>query len=390
MQRAKMGYAHDLCLTRRPAAGLAAIGIFWGSFAAWMPDIKQRAGVSDAEFGLIMMLAAAGGMTAMLMVPHLRRRFDPKVLPASGLALALTALAPALVQSAAGLAISLVLIGAAMSLCDILSNIRISDIEAREGRSLMNLNHGIYSLVMAASAALMGVFRASGMPYIWATAFVVAAVLALSVIMRGARPLRNQPDEAAEHGGSAAPWLVILPGAAILWLSFVVENSVESWAAIHIERTLDVAGGFGSFGLAMFGLAMGLARLAGQELTRHLGEVRLIVVSLCLAAIGAFALALAPVIGLAIFGAAAAGGGVAVVVPTANSLIARTVPASQRASAISRSWLMGFTGFFIGPPIMGIVSQELGLRTAFFVLALAVLMMLPFLWSLSRRVRDYV
>ncbi|MCQ0969922.1 MFS transporter [Paracoccus sp. TK19116] len=382
-----MGIARDLYISRRPVAGLAAIGIFWGSFAAWLPEIKTRAGVSDAEFGVLMMLSAVGGMSAMMAAPWLRRRIGPTILPLSGLIFAIVASSPALVHGRTGLAAALLVIGASMSLCDILSNIRISDIEAREGRSLMNLNHAIYSLALAASAAIMGIFRAVGVPHALAAGLIVLVILGLVIVMRGARPLRDTAEREAEPSGIGAPWLIVLPGAAILWLSFVVENGVESWGAIHIERTLEVAGGLGSFGPAMFGLAMGLARLAGQGLTQTLGEVRLIAFSVCMAAIGTVALALAPVIGIAIFGAAAAGLGVAVVVPTANSLIARTVPAGQRASAIARAWMMGFTGFFIGPPLMGLISEAAGLRAAFGLLACAVVLMLPCLWLLARRLR---
>ena len=57
-----MGFSTDLRESRAPAAALVAIGLFWGSFAAWLPDIKSRAGVSDAEFGALMMLSACGGM----------------------------------------------------------------------------------------------------------------------------------------------------------------------------------------------------------------------------------------------------------------------------------------------------------------------------------------
>lgn len=388
-----MLFGRDLAVSRVPAAGLAAIGAFWGSVAGWLPEIKARAGVSDAEFGALMMLSACGGMLSMALAPRLLRRFGPGLLAASALIVAAVAIAPALVVSRPTLGLALFLMGASMSLCDILANIRISDVEARVGRSLQNLNHAIFSLSLAASAAAMGIMRGAGIPHLLCVVLIALAVLALAMFMRRAdrqdAPLVAHSDPAdpamAVMIGTAAPWLVILPGAAILWLSFMAENGTETWAAIHIERTLGAHGGFGAFGPAMFALSMGMARLAGQVLTRVLGPVRLIALSVCLAVLGALALAFAPGLGLAIGGAAALGLGVAVVVPTANSLIARIVEEPQRASAISRAWTLGFTGFFIGPPIMGLVSEGLGLRTAFAMIAVLVALMLPCLWLLSRR-----
>lgn len=382
-----MGFVSDLRQSRAPAAGLVAIGLFWGAFAGWLPDIKSRAGVSDAEFGALMMLSAVGGMTAMSLAPRLRRYFGHGLLPASGLAVAVVALFPALIGSRFELGLVLLLLGMTMSFCDILSNIRISEIEARVGYSLMNLNHALFSFALALSAGLMGVARQVGIPH-WVTVIVVSlAILALVPLMRRRRPRLPGAEDDASKLGIAAPWLIVLPGAAILWLCFLAENGTESWAAIHIERTLGAEGGLGAFGPAMFALSMGIARMAGQWLAVVLGEVRLIAVSVIFATIGALLLAFAPGLGLALVGAAALGLGVAVVVPTANSLIGRTVPDSQRASAIARAWMIGFTGFFIGPPIMGLVSENLGLRVAFGLIAVLVAAILPCLWLLAQRLR---
>lgn len=382
-----MGFLGDLRDSRAPAAGLVAIGLFWGAFAGWLPDIKSRAGVSDAEFGALMMLSAVGGMTAMSVAPRLRRHFGHGLLPASGLAVALVALFPAMIGSRVELGLVLLLLGMTMSFCDILANIRISEIEARVGHSLMNLNHALFSFALALSAGLMGVARQVGIPHLVTVIVVALAILALVPLMRRRRPRLAEHEDDTAKVGIAAPWLIVLPGAAILWLCFLAENGTESWAAIHIERTLGAEGGLGAFGPAMFALSMGIARMAGQWLAVVLGEVRLIALSVIFATIGALLLAFAPGLGMALLGAAALGLGVAVVVPTANSLIGRTVPDSQRASAIARAWMIGFTGFFIGPPIMGLVSENLGLRVAFGLIAVLVAAILPCLWLLARRLR---
>lgn len=384
-----MAVLDDLKVSRAPAAGLVAIGLFWGAFAGWLPEIKRQAAVSDAEFGALMMLSALGGMTAMMLAPRLRARFGYGLLPISGVMVGLVALLPPLIGSNFQLGLVLLVLGMSMSFCDILSNIRISEIEARVGHSLMNLNHALFSLALALSAGLMGVARHAGIAHFASAAIVSVAILLLVPLMRRRRPATVGVDDDEDDNLQAAPapWTVVLPGAAILWLCFLAENSTESWGAIHIERTLGVEGGLGAFGPAMFALAMGLARLAGQWLAVLLGEVRLIAVSVFFAAIGAIMLAMATGLGVALSGAAALGLGVAVVVPTANSLIGRTVPPEQRASAIARAWMIGFTGFFIGPPFMGMISQTMSLRMAFGLIAVLVLAMLPCLWLIARRLR---
>ena len=381
-----MGFLQGLRLSRVPVLGLSSIGLFWGSIAAWLPQIKANAGVTDAQFGTLMMLSAAGGMTSMALAPRLLARFGPGILPVSAVLVALASLLPAAVGSWQGLALMMLAAGATMSLCDILSNIRIAEIEAGADRSLQNLNHGFYSLSLAASAGIMGVLRGAGWAHGAALMVAALAILGCAAMMATA-PAATMRAERGAAPVPAAPWLVILPGAMILWLSFLAENGAETWGALHIERTLGASGGVGAAGPAMFALTMGMARLGGQALIRLLGEVRLIAFSVTIAFAGALALAMAQGLGVAIAGAAALGLGVAVVVPTANTLIARTVPAHRRASAISRAWMVGFTGFFIGPPVMGLVSQAGGLRIAFGLIAVMVALILPCLWALTRWLR---
>lgn len=375
-----MGFVQELRLSRRPAAGLAACGAFWGSVAAWLPQIKAAAGVSEARLGAMMMLSAAGGMIAMALAPRLAARFGPAILPMAGLGVAVVVPLPALIGGPVALALVLLAAGLAMSFCDILSNIRISLIEARSGQSLMNLNHAIFSLAMAGSAASMGLARQAGVPHIAALLPVMAAVLGLVWIMRGGRGSADA-GSASDKADRPAPWRAILPGAAILWLCFMAENGTESWGALHLEHSLGVAAGLGAFGPAVFALAMGIARLAGQAATRWLGALRLVAGSALMALVGAVMLAAASDLGLALAGAGALGVGLAVIVPSTNSLLARGVPEAARASAISRAWMLGFTGFFIGPPVMGLVAEGVGLRLAFALIACMVALMLPALWA---------
>lgn len=379
-----MGFRDDLSVSRTPALGLAAIGAMWGSVAAWLPTIKARAGVGDAEFGAIMVLSAVGGMAAMALAPRVLARVGPRVLPLSVFVVAAVTLLPAWPTSRLTLAAAVFILGASMSLTDILSNIRISDIEAQVGRSLQNLNHALFSLALAVTAGAMGLARAAGVPHLAGAAVMAAIIAAMALMMRDGEARR---PAMAETPVRAAPWALILPGAAILWLSFMAENGTETWGALHIERSLGVGEGIGAYGPAVFGLTMGLARLGGQALVRHLGEVRLLAVSVVLACAGASVLATAPGLGAAMAGAGALGLGVAVVVPTTNTLIARLVPPEQRASAIARAWMFGFTGFFIGPPVMGLISEGWGLRAAFGAIAALVALMAPCLWVLARRLQ---
>ena len=96
-------------------------------------------------------------------------------------------------------------------------------------------------------------------------------------------------------------------------------------------------------------------------------------------------LAGAPSQAVALAGVALLGLGVAVVVPSATSLLGRMVPRGLRDRAISRAWMIGFTGFFIGPSAIGAISQVANLRVAFVVVAVVMASILPSVTLLARR-----
>ena len=52
-------------------------------------------------------------------------------------------------------------------------------------------------------------------------------------------------------------------------------------------------------------------------------------------------------------------------------------PAHLRTDAVSRAAVMGFSGFFFAPVIMGVVSEAFGLRVAFACVAGLILLAIP-------------
>ncbi|AXC50117.1 MFS transporter [Paracoccus suum] len=378
------GLRRALQISHRPAAGLAALGAFWGAYAAWLPAVKARAGFEDATMGMVMLGAAVGNIAAMAVYPALARRLGPRMLPLTALALSLAALAQ--LAGAGGpvaLFAAFAVMGVAMASIDVACNVRISVLEAQYGVPLMNLGHGLYSLAFAVSAALAGVARAAGAPQAVVVGVIMLLLLGVAAHMRGDGVAG--PRESAALAPTPMPWAAVLPAALILMAAFMSENATETWSALHIERTLGGQPGEGAFGPAMMGLMMAIGRLSGQAVAARLGEARLVAISTVIAMAGAMMLAAAPSREIAVAGVALIGIGVAVVVPSANSLLGRRVAPQDRPRAISRAFMLGFTGFFIGPVAMGWVSQGGGLRLGFAAVTGVMALILLGLWALLRR-----
>ncbi|AJE46058.1 MFS transporter [Celeribacter indicus] len=374
----KRALPETLALSRASFAALGTMGAIWGAFAAMVPELKAQAGASDAQFGTALLGSAAGGMVAMLLAPRLLARLGRATLPVLGLAALLASQLPLLATRPAALFPVLACMGLALASLDVCTNLRLAHLEARHGRHLMNMNHAAYSLCLGLAALAVAALRRAG----WGVADllpVLGAVL-LPVVLLTIEPRAAFAEEAGSDAGTppaSLPWAAILPVALMLFVAFLSENAIESWSALFLERELGAMAGAGGFGPSTLGFTMAAFRLAGHLSTRRFGEARTLFWSGVSGMCGALVLALSPTEPVALAGICLTAVGMAVVVPTATSLLGKRVHRRQRDLAISRAWLIGFTGFFVGPTAIGLISELHGLRVAFLAVAGLIFLILP-------------
>lgn len=357
-----------LKLSRSPVLAFAGLGLCWGAFAAFVPDIKAGLGASDALFGTLLLGSAIGLVTAMWLAPWVDARLGRLAMPVATVSLGIAFLFPGLAGHAVAFAIAMAAVGVCSGLTDVVMNARVSDLEVTHRRTLMNLNHAAFSFAYAASAVATGVAREMELPPValFAGVAVVIALAAPFMVM----PVRVVDGEAE---GTAFPTSLVAWGGGIVLVAFLVENAMEGWSALHIERTLGGGASEGAFGPAILGLTMGFGRLAGQVVAERIREQVLLNGAACLGGVGMILAAVAPVPSVAYLGFGISGLGVSVIAPTALALVGRHVSSASRTRAISRAAVIGFLGFFIGPPLIGAVSEATSLRFALGLVALLLL-----------------
>ncbi|MBY6201397.1 MFS transporter [Maritalea mobilis] len=363
-------------LSRAPIAALAAIGVFWGGTAAYIPDLKARIGAGDALFGMILLASSGGALIAMAISPRVEARLPRAALTLSVVAMAAAAAPLGWAASVALFSIAMVAVGMTTGMADILANARVARLEARHNTALMNLNHACYSFAYAASAALTGIAREAALsPALWFV-LIAAATLALASFTwprMSQQAEGDAPQASRGHVGRHA-WIA---GFVVL-IAFFVENATEGWSALHVERTLGGGAAEGALGPAMLGLTMGIGRLLGQMVTFRGSEMTVLRFAVLIAAAGLIIAASAPVPILAYLGFGLLGLGVSVVAPLALALTGVHAEPERRTLAVSRAAMIGYFGFFIGPPLMGFLSEAVGLRIAFATGA-AMLLIVPLL-----------
>ena len=135
----------------------------------------------------------------------------------------------------------------------------------------------------------------------------------------------------------------------------------------------------------MLGLTMSFGRFGGQVVAERLREVQVVVIAGTVAALGMFVAAGAPEPLVAYVGFGLFGLGVSVIGPMGLALVGKMVPPHFRTEAISRAAVIGFSGFFFAPVLMGLISQGVGLRWAFVTMGILVACSIPLALVLSRK-----
>jgi MFS family permease len=338
-------------------------GFEYASWAVRVPAVKQQTGASPGELGLALLGMSAGAVATMLISGALCRRFGSRQLTvASGTLLSLTLLLPPLAHTVITLGLALFVFGAAYGCLNVAMNSVAVDLVAAMRRPVMPGFHAAWSFGGLAGAGLGGLLAPHLSPIRHLAVIALAGLLVTALCGRTllAHPVPG-PDPAA---GSPQAWRGALRTARVVGLFGVIalcaaygEGAVGDWGALHLRQDLYASAGIAALAYAAFALAEAGGRLAGTKLLERLGRTRVLTAGGLIACGGMLAAALAPVVWLALAGFAATGLGLANLFPAAMTRAGLLAGSGGVAVAST----MGYTGFLLGPPLIGFLAGGFGL-----------------------------
>ncbi len=368
-------------LSHAPVAAFMIVGLFWGSMAALAPQLKAQIGADDATFGLLLLGTSIGLLTTMILAPMFDRALGQWALPVASIGLAVAFLFPGLATAPVLFFMAMIGAGLASGLLDVTMNARVSELEAAHKRPLMNANHGMFSVAYAIGAFGTGFGREAGMVPV--AIFACVGILALLLATRTRMAVAVTEEDTVKT--SAFPYAIVGLCGAVVLIAFMTEAAVESWSALHVERTLGGRAAEGAFGPTMLGITMAIGRFGGQAVADTWSDLTVIFWGAVCAATGAVIAAFAPTPLVAYIGFGTLGLGVSAIGPIGLAIVGRLVRPEIRTLAISRTAVIGFSGFFIAPAAMGLISQGFGLRTSFAAIGLLVCILFPLIGILRKR-----
>jgi MFS family permease len=362
--------------TRAVFAGNGAL------FAGWVsriPAVRDRLQADERGLGFALLFAAIGSLVAMPLAGRLIARFGDRVVIAMCVALCLTAypmlaVAPNLVL----LAVALFFAGAGVGLWDVAMNVAGHAVEEEAGRPLMPGFHAFWSLGSVVGAGIGALAARIGLSPL--AHFLLAGALVGVLAVLAIRRLPDSRAEAAaldaqgEHHVPVVTSRPVLTDPRLIGLGVMTfcaawaEGSANDWLALLLADARDATGAQAAAGFAVFATAMMLARLAGNRIVATVGRVTALRYAGFVALAGVVVLLTVPALAAAYAGALLWGLGVAIAFPLAMSAAGETP--GRGPAAIAMVSTIAYSGFLIGPPLIGTLAHSAGLDHALWVVAL--------------------
>lgn len=372
--------------------GIRARNALWASFfllgfagIAWVPripEIKDSLGLSDGQFGLLLLASTAGAIPGAQLAGRAVHMYASQiVVRISGVLLPIGVFVMGYSSSVEVLAIGLLIMGFSVPFMDVAINAQAVAVERHTQGRWMSSFHGLWSVGAFAATLLGGAISHISTPRENLYLISILTLIAYFIVTYFLLP----PDLDGHLGeeGTTTESKVPLFGkqSLVLWAlgiglicSLIPEGGAFDWSGILLKDHMGIGKGLTAAAATSFSIAMIVSRLIGDRFFEMWGHVKTVryggifggsVWGLSLA-IGIPLSDSHQLLGLVIvcFGFAAAGFGIGPFFP-AFYLAAASVPGVAPSVGLARVGLIAFGAYFAGPTLMGGIAEISSLPIAF-------------------------
>lgn len=356
-------------------------GTVLASWISRIPAVTDRHGLSTGQVGTALMALAVGAIVSFAIAGvSINRRGSAATTLVFGSLFALMLPLIGLAPSVWMLLPAFVLFGAGNGGMDVAMNSQGVEVEQTLGRSIINSLHGFFSLggvvgaALGALAASLSIAPSVHLPVVGVEALACLWWLRPNLIP-DAHMETATPDEPVFALPPRAMWAL----GVIAFCSAIGEGAMADWSALYLDDHLDTGGGVAALGFAAFSLTMLVGRFSGDSLVDRYGSPLLVRAGATVSSVG---LAIGLIINTpvaVIISFAFVGLGLSVLFPLVFQAAA-SFPGVSRGRAVAGVATIGYTGFLVGPPVLGWIAEPTSLRVSMVIVAVlcgAVVLLAP-------------
>ncbi|GAA4596434.1 MFS family permease [Actinoplanes octamycinicus] len=359
-------------------AGYAAQGLGYAAVVTALPAFKDRQDLTDAFVSAILLLVCVAAAGGSVLADQVANRWGSRYALAGGLFLVGAGLAGTTVGTPNAIFVTILLLyGIGLGTVDASLSMQGVLVQARLGRSVMSRLFAAYTAAAIAAALLMSGSLASGAGASVAVGTAAAfAVLVGLIGWRAFEPGRTERSSVVHETGGRAVRRVVWVCGMLIFTAFLVDSAVSTWSSVYLEDSLAAAASVAPLGYAAYQATVLVSRLIADHLVPRAGRLAMALGSLAVSGAGCAVVVLIPSVGAAVTGFAIAGIGVGVLVPLAFSAAGEAAKESSD-EVIARVNLFNYGGALLGAVLLGALSDPIGLRIAFLIPVVGVILTLP-------------
>jgi MFS family permease len=348
-------------------------GFGYASWASRIPTIQQQLKLNEAQLGLTLFAPPVGLLLTMPFTKWLLKNYASRIIMLFGSLFFCVVLSlPGFTGYVWQLVIVLICFGSSRNMLNLSMNAQAVDIQALYKTPIMTTFHGIWSLAGFAGAGT-GYFMVKNHIGPGYHLFGVSLLLFLLTILFYRDSLFQAPRPEAPKKLFSLPEKPILIYSIICFGSMACENTMYDWGSIYFRKMVHTTNAAATAAFVVYMVSMTSGRFLGDRLTSRLGQPRLLKYSGMLIFTGMMLAVLLPYPVPAALGYVMVGFGVSCIVPLVFSMAGKNKNINS-GSALASISTLGYLGFLLVPPFIGLVAQATSLRWSFAAISLTGLL----------------
>jgi fucose permease len=246
-----------------------SVGLLIGSWATFIPFVKAKFDLDDAQLGLLLLSLPFGALSMNSLGAALVRKIGMRKTTLMGLSAMLVSFSILLWSPVIPmLSVMLFLGGSSLSVTNVGMNTCVNAIEHQQKVKIMSTNHGMFSIGLMMGSILSSFFGALEIqPGVF---MVFLTVILLFSMLFASTNINKIEDEKIESEGPKSKFS--LPKGSFLLMILisicinVTEGTMADWSAVYMRDIVKTSSYFEGWGLAGYSLFMALGRFLGDKI----------------------------------------------------------------------------------------------------------------------------
>lgn len=356
-----------------PSWVFSSINILIGTWILYIPFIKLKFNLNDAQIGFALFFSALGLLISIPFVPKINRKIGVGKSTKTGIIfLAIVYNFPLIATDYFLLCGALFLIGLFSGFTSISLNALTSQIEKTTRQHFMSAAHGFFSLGGFIGAGIGSIYISHfSNPKIHMLGISVFVILTSLLLSKNYEEVKGLEKEKSKKNVSF--FKNIKPLLAISIIAFIIlfnEGAVEHWSNLFLFEVVNVSQSEAGLGFIIFSLTMTIGRFLGDGFSQKIGSKKIILFATFVTLIAYFFIITSNFY-LSVLGFGILGFGLSVIVPEIYR-IAGNNKEIETSLAISIVSGIGFVGFLVGPVLLGAISNFSNLVMSYVFLAFLI------------------